>query len=232
MVQSTFNDTKYTQWYLAIIEKAKQSPATGYTEKHHIVPRSLGGSNGQTNIIRLTARQHFVCHLLLIKMTSERDQRKMICAAHHMSVCHRREQYKITSLTYERLKRQRSETMRGHLNPMYGKTIKVSTKTRAKISRSLRSSAAFKASRGPAWRQKISDVQSRGVIVINCTTGEVFGEWPNCSRVAEALGCTRTNVKNAVRNGTCIGRKLKTLKNIPHFVKWKNPNGMHSNQDG
>lgn len=36
-----------------------------YTEKHHIVPRSLGGSNEKANIVHLTAREHFVAHWLL-----------------------------------------------------------------------------------------------------------------------------------------------------------------------
>lgn len=219
MVQSTFNDSKYTHWYYNIIESARTSPTTGYGEQHHVVPRSMGGSNGKDNIVKLSARQHFVCHLLLVKMTSGRDKFKMICAAHHMSVCHRKIHYKITSMTYEQLKRQRSESMRGTNNPMYGRGQKWTLEQRANLSRSLRNSEALK-NRGATWRQHISEVQSRGVIVINSNTGEIFGEWPNCTYVAEALGCTRANVKAAIRNSTCIGRKLKSLNNTPHFVKW------------
>lgn len=39
-----------------------------YTEKHHILPRSLGGSNSIDNIIRLTGREHFVAHMILWKL--------------------------------------------------------------------------------------------------------------------------------------------------------------------
>lgn len=39
-----------------------------YTENHHIVPRSLGGSNAPDNMIRLTAREHLIAHLLLVKI--------------------------------------------------------------------------------------------------------------------------------------------------------------------
>lgn len=39
----------------------------GYTECHHILPKSLGGSNDKSNLINLTAREHFICHLLLTK---------------------------------------------------------------------------------------------------------------------------------------------------------------------
>ena len=220
MVQSNFNDSKYTRWYYAIITKARHSPSTDYSEKHHIVPRSLGGSNSKENIIQLTARQHFICHLLLVKMTSGRAQFKMICAAHHMAVCHRREHYKITSITYERLKRQRSESMRGSSNPMHGKKLIWTDKQRANLSQSLRTSEALK-NRGASWRQHISEAQSRGVVVINSITNEVFGEWPNCTLTAEALGCTRANIKAAIRNGTCVGKKLTSLAKTPHWVRWK-----------
>lgn len=47
--------------------KAKSKP-DGYTEQHHILPRSLGGGNGIDNLIRLTASDHFFAHLLLAKI--------------------------------------------------------------------------------------------------------------------------------------------------------------------
>lgn len=39
-----------------------------YTEKHHIVPRSLGGDDTPCNLIRLTPEDHFFAHLLLAKI--------------------------------------------------------------------------------------------------------------------------------------------------------------------
>jgi len=39
----------------------------GYFEKHHIVPRSHGGSNKKDNLIALTPRQHFIAHRMLWK---------------------------------------------------------------------------------------------------------------------------------------------------------------------
>lgn len=43
-------------------------PADQYGERHHIVPRCLGGSNRKDNLVRLTAREHAICHLLLAKL--------------------------------------------------------------------------------------------------------------------------------------------------------------------
>ena len=49
----------------------------GYTEIHHIIPKSLGGTEDSTNKIRLSAREHFIIHKLLVKMTTGKDKSKM-----------------------------------------------------------------------------------------------------------------------------------------------------------
>jgi len=64
-----FIQNKYYNWYNQIINFAKlrHPDASVYYERHHIIPKSLGGSDGQQNLVKLTAREHFVCHLLLVK---------------------------------------------------------------------------------------------------------------------------------------------------------------------
>lgn len=215
-VQGNFLDNKYTQWYFKIIESAKNNH-DGYFEKHHIVPKSLGGSNSKTNIVKLTARQHFICHLLLVKMTSGNDKRKMIFAAHHMSICHRRDKYKISSITYERLKLQMSNLMKGN---QLGKNVVWNKKLREKLSHSLQNSEALK-NRGDSWKLNISKAQSRTVVLINAETCQIVGEWQNCSKLAKHLKCNRAGIKAAIRNGTYIGLKIKTLNKTRHWVRWK-----------
>ena len=39
-----------------------------YFEGHHIIPKCLGGGNTKVNIAQLTAREHFICHWLLIRI--------------------------------------------------------------------------------------------------------------------------------------------------------------------
>lgn len=60
----------YYKLYYQIIEHRKKNPVGDdvYTEKHHILPRSLGGTDDSDNIVPLTAREHFICHYLLSKM--------------------------------------------------------------------------------------------------------------------------------------------------------------------
>ena len=57
-----FLDNKYSRWYYAIIATAQARISDGYTENHHIIPKCLGGSNLEENLVNLTAREHFVCH--------------------------------------------------------------------------------------------------------------------------------------------------------------------------
>lgn len=59
----------YLRIYRAFIADRKQRELTlsGYVERHHIVPRCLGGGNEAENIIRLVAEDHFFAHLLLAK---------------------------------------------------------------------------------------------------------------------------------------------------------------------
>ena len=39
-----------------------------YYEKHHIIPRCMGGDNKKNNIVKLTAKEHYVCHMLLCEI--------------------------------------------------------------------------------------------------------------------------------------------------------------------
>ena len=56
----------YSKHYEALIAKAKaRGKPEGYVERHHVVPRSLGGSNSRNNLVWLTAREHFIAHVLL-----------------------------------------------------------------------------------------------------------------------------------------------------------------------
>jgi len=58
----------YQNIYNQIIKRAQNRKLEGYKEKHHIVPKCMGGSNDKKNIVELTAREHFVCHRLLCKI--------------------------------------------------------------------------------------------------------------------------------------------------------------------
>ncbi len=120
---------KYKQWYTNITERAKNRHLETYTESHHIVPRSLGGGDETDNLVNLTAREHFVCHWLLVKMTTGQDNHKMLNALRMMRAENPNQQRyttKITARVYESIKQEYSlmqrERILGEKNPMWGKT--------------------------------------------------------------------------------------------------------------
>lgn len=84
-----FNKSKYTKWYYELIEKSitkqRKKNKNEYFELHHIIPTSLGGNNDKENKVLLTSKEHFICHLLLTKMTEANEKHKMIWALHRMS---------------------------------------------------------------------------------------------------------------------------------------------------
>lgn len=57
----------YLHHYNALISRAKIAAIEGYKEKHHILPRSVGGTDEPSNLVYLTAREHYFAHLLLAK---------------------------------------------------------------------------------------------------------------------------------------------------------------------
>jgi len=110
---------KYTRWYNSIISSAQNRNTNGYVEKHHIVPKSLGGNNKKENLVALTAREHFICHWLLTKMTSGQDKMKMCMALVMMRAGHKHHQRydtKLTSRVYDSIKSQAVDAFRTGTN--------------------------------------------------------------------------------------------------------------------
>lgn len=64
----------YRKHYDKLIETRKNRVIDGdvYYEKHHIVMKSMGGSNESENLVMLTAREHFLAHWLLWRIYRNR----------------------------------------------------------------------------------------------------------------------------------------------------------------
>ena len=79
-----FLNNKYTKWYYSIVNNASKREPESYCEKHHIIPRSLGGNNTKANLVVLTLREHYLCHLLLTYMLTGDSLIKMTFALYRM----------------------------------------------------------------------------------------------------------------------------------------------------
>lgn len=113
----------YQRIYSNLIELRKANVPDGYSEKHHITPRSMGGSNSPDNLVKLTGREHFVAHRLLAKIHGGR----MWLAVTYMSQPSTTSSigYLCTSRVYEYAKQKdaewRSERYSGAGNHWFGK---------------------------------------------------------------------------------------------------------------
>jgi hypothetical protein len=126
---------KYIKIYNQIIDRAKTRQIEGYTEKHHVIPKCLGGSNDKDNIVQLTAREHFLCHQLLCEIYPNNDKLKY--ALFLMAIGKNKKiKYIISSRVYEQLKIEYSKISKGKLKPEgFGDKIKNNKERKEKISK-------------------------------------------------------------------------------------------------
>ena len=72
----------YQKHYNNLIERARYRLIEGYVEKHHVIPRCMGGIDGE--VVALTPEEHYGAHQLLVKIYS--NEQKLIYAAKMMTV--------------------------------------------------------------------------------------------------------------------------------------------------
>ncbi len=132
---------KYTRWYYSIIQRAQTRTISGYTERHHIIPKSLGGSNNKDNLVALTAREHFICHLLLTKMSSGKNKQKM-CFAFWL-LCNNsnkhQHRHRANSFTYSKIREDYSKSMSSRLKGIPKKYASFLGKTHSEQTKQLQS---------------------------------------------------------------------------------------------
>ena len=136
---SIFDKSKYTNWYQNIVANAKNRVLINtYTEIHHIIPKSLGGNDSVENLVTLTAKEHFLCHYLLTKMTSGMSQIKMCFAFNAFRRSSKTQERQITGQQYEIVRRAvsaaRSQFLKGNTYNLGKKRGPLSEETKKKIS--------------------------------------------------------------------------------------------------
>ena len=121
-----FKDNKYRRTYYNLIKTRRElnrvKSEEEYFERHHIIPRSLGGNNSNENLVLLTPKEHFIAHLLLPKFTVGEGRSKMIRARWYMFSLAKKKGYKNSS-NYSKFKHDFRQSMSGSSHPNYGKPM-------------------------------------------------------------------------------------------------------------
>ena len=98
----------YKKIHDKIIERAKTRKLEGYGEKHHIIPKCMNGTNEKNNLVKLTAREHFLIHWLLHEIYPENSDLRYA----FWSMCRNsdnQQRYKPSSRVYEYAKHKMLE---------------------------------------------------------------------------------------------------------------------------
>lgn len=153
----------YKNFYELLIERAKNRILNCYKEKHHIIPKCLNGTNEESNLVYLTAKEHFICHRLLCLIYP--NSSKLKYALWMMMNVKRKDQdrYKISVRIYKFLKEDcatnSSQNLKGKKRPQLVidklKGHKCSEETKEKIKKN----HWTKGSRSKEIRELISKVQ-------------------------------------------------------------------------
>jgi hypothetical protein len=103
----------YQKIYNTLVRRGQSRILEGYSEKHHIVPRCIGGTDEVTNLVSLTPEEHYLCHLLLVKIHP--NNIRLVRSAMFMVSANKDQQR--NNKVYGWLKRQYSDYMSGPNNP-------------------------------------------------------------------------------------------------------------------
>lgn len=190
-----FLSNKYSICYNSIIDRAKSRTLGEYTEVHHIIPKCLGGTNSKDNLVRLTGREHFICHLLLVKMVEGKARHQMIKASAMMLVKNKQQnRYQVTARLYEKLKKDASAAMSALTK---GKPKHTESSRKLLSDKAIGRPSQFKGKTHSAEvREQLSSAKSKPCL---SPIGERF---PNTKAAGEAYGISSVAIRGRIERGT------------------------------
>lgn len=203
------NSMNYKKHYDILIERSRSRILDGYVEKHHIIPKCLGGGDDKSNIVVLTPEEHFLAHQLLIKMYP--GNRDLIYATQLMTTHHT--DARVNNKLFGWLRKQMALAMssqtkkwikeNGHPRGMLGKTHSVESN----------------ASRSVTCKKSMTE--SVGVKVYTYDLDGTFNkEYATLTECAIDLKTNPSNVKYTAEGnfGHCKGKQIRY-----EFVESVNP---------
>lgn len=104
--------TNIKKWYDTIVLFALSRSIENY-EIHHIIPKSLGGSDESFNLVKLSPKEHFVCHHLLCKFTTGFAKRKMSYALWMMTTNNNYTNRKLTAKMFSVARKHYVDCVKG-----------------------------------------------------------------------------------------------------------------------
>ena len=196
-IQETIFNSEYFNFIQAIIlDRGQWSPLTDYWEGHHIIPKCLGGEgharSQHSNIIRLSAAEHFKAHKLLVELFPDNSKLAYafwaMCSVSKAAVISTPEEYEMAKIA-------RSKTIgKAAQVKLIGGVALEKTRQAHSLKQAGESNGFYGKQHTEETRQKFSISTSKAVRHVN--TGI---EYKSSYEAAEALGISRVLINNCCR---------------------------------
>lgn len=183
----------YSKIYAELISKARNREIIPgeYYENHHIILKSMGGSNEIENIVSLTAKEHFVAHHVLWRM-----HRNQQTASAFWMMCmktEKQQRLKVSARNFVIARKLMSESLS---IARLGKKTGFKHTADSKLRMSLAKKGIPKSEESKAKMRKPKCESHR----INCSLSKR-------GRKMSEEGKLKLSQKRKGRSGTCVGRR-------------------------
>lgn len=198
----------YEKHYIALIDKhgLEFKPLEGYYERHHTLPKCLGGKDVYENLVYLTARCHLLAHWLLMKAYPEEKGLKIA----YTTMCSR-SGIRLTPVMYQLAKEavsgDNSLLARGVVTPL-GEFPTVAAAAKAhKVSKAIISKKAGSRSilhQGYFWKDHIvvGDIaDGRNAHHLRKAVATPFGVFESTREAGRVLGINHSTITKRIKRG-------------------------------
>lgn len=208
----------YDSIYTSIIQNRKSNPFIGYTELHHILPKCLFPEYNNLkehswNGVRLTAREHFICHQILIKLYP--NNYGLIHAAHMMSNSKRYGSKKYSWLKEKHI--EYSKSLTGDKNHFYGKKHSEETKKKLSLLKQGKLHNRYGKKHSEETKQKMKE--KRKLQIITDETRKKLSEWKRTEESKRKMSESHKGKKYSEETKKKLSESKKGENNPMHGKK-------------
>ena len=225
----------YQKIYNNLIERSKNRYLEGYGEKHHILPRCLGGLDNKENLVDLYPEEHYLAHLLLCKMYP--GNQKLLYAAMNMTTGSMINNGKRNNKAYGWLRRQYAESMSGDNNPARRNPLlqKEAAKKRVEQKRTEETKAKMSA----AQKGRVLTVEHKSKLAKAATNRPPISEetrlklkqrTPNKGMLGKTMSEETKAKMSASQQGKTMSEEAKTKMRIAAKIREENKRKQRENK--
>lgn len=235
-MENEFLQNKYTKCYFKIIHNAislGRSKKEDYFENHHIIPKCdpFNGSNDKDNLVLLTPKEHYICHLLLVKMCEGQKKYKMSWALHKIAYGSSNLRQNYSSKSYSLVRKIHSDNIKNN-HPSKTDPKGFSEKMRISALKQWENEDRRKsvsAKRSEYIRENLDAVTAQARIAAVLGGAAMKTKWSEDKEWADKqrknLSIRTSGSNNPMYGKKIVGEHLKKLSEATSNKRWLNKDG-------